>query len=287
LFAQARAFLVAHVHPQSVHHWSACLPTLDHAALVPPQAWTDRCDKRESCGVLLRGGKSNDAAQTAAHDRGAFASAFGAIICIDKRLQFRGQPVKIALAFAATTHRLSVAARIIHVNIRGVIADAVWRVPYADNDDRWNCTAMNQLGRHFVGAPLATKKRSGWIEEILSILHIQHRIVAVRIQWVAISGRQPHGDIARQQIFLKRRTHRRMHANFTGDANMRANRFTRKLRRIGCSAMHGRGGKADECDGDAKHCETLYESFQQFVGSVPEAHGKNEGLYMENGYISC
>jgi len=196
---QSRALAITHVDPESAEVGRAGFPSLDHGALVPPQAWAHGGHAPEGVRMLLGSGQRDDSAQAAAHDRGGLASRLRAVVRVDERLQLPNDPLQVASAIASTTLRLVVTALLLKVLVGRVVGHALGRVPDAHDDHGWHRTAADRLGRHLVGMPLPTQECGGRVKGVLAIVHVEHGVSAQGVLGQRVAGRKPHRHVAREQ----------------------------------------------------------------------------------------
>ena len=135
--------------------------------------------------------KGDDRTQETILQPRIFRTAGNAVPLIDEGHYFAQQKIRISLALGPHNGRMK---RPVGQILSGAL---LLRIIDAHDDQRRNPAFANQTSSSFIGLPVNPYVRSRGIEQILSVVEIEHRVVAALIFGRAVSRRQPDPQLAR------------------------------------------------------------------------------------------
>ncbi|KAF1858330.1 hypothetical protein Lal_00014834 [Lupinus albus] len=169
----ARAGVDVELHGHAVRHLR------DRRAVVPPERAGDAARLRKDVRMALRDQHGGEAAQRRTHDRRRLLAGQGAVRAVDVRLHRRDDERVVRIQLAAAVFRVA-AGR--------VFGDALRRVVDADDDHLVHHARRDEAVERLVHAPLDAVGRRLRIEQVLAVVHVQHRIALGRV--LVVAGRQ-------------------------------------------------------------------------------------------------
>ncbi len=153
----------------------------------------------ENIGIFANRIERHQRAHTRTHYKCIFTVGFRAVIFINKRLQLCNEKFQIFVRFRAfQSNSFTFSFNIISDikrSLRHKFDSTARRVPDSDHDCRFDLVFFDQFFKCFVNAPFDFALRDLRIKQILSVVHINHRIFFV-FSFVIVR-RQPNVNISR------------------------------------------------------------------------------------------